>query len=177
MKYIYLFGFIGTIFLANWLIGNVGYDCYPCVIPVGFGLMAPSGVLAIGLGFTLRDLAQEALGLKWIIWAIVAGALLSVWINPFLAIASGSAFLLSETLDLSIYTPLRKHNFIYAVVASNAVGLMVDSAVFLYLAFNSLNYFPGQVVGKLWMTLLVLPVIWYVNSSRNNARRSRQGSS
>ncbi|MBN4747477.1 VUT family protein, partial [Pandoraea nosoerga] len=54
-----LVGFIATIPLANWLIGNVGTTCVPggpCIIPVGFGLMAPSGVLMVGLALVLRDL-------------------------------------------------------------------------------------------------------------------------
>ncbi len=45
--------YIATIPAANWLIGNVGTTCVPngpCLIPVGFGLMAPSGVLMVGLG-------------------------------------------------------------------------------------------------------------------------------
>ena len=42
---------------------------------------------------------------------------------------------------------------------SNTVGLMVDSALFLWLAFGSLAFFWGQVVGKAWMTLLAVVVI------------------
>jgi hypothetical protein len=35
----------------------------------------------------------------------------------------------------------------------------VDSAVFLWLAFGSLAYLPGQVAGKALMVVLSLPVI------------------
>ena len=174
MKYLYLISFIGTIFLANWLINNVGQGCYPCVIPIGFGLYAPSGVLAIGLGFTLRDLVQRSLGLKWTITAILAGAALSAWLNPFLALASGVAFLLSESLDLIVYTPLQERNLIAAVMGSNIVGIIVDSVIFLTLAFGSLQFLPGQIVGKLWMTLSSLPIILVIrkyDTSRHNARR------
>lgn len=159
--YIYLIGFVGTIFLANWLITNVGYFCDPvCVIPVWPGIMAPSGVLAIGLGFTLRDLVQRHLGLGWTVGAIVVGAGLSALLSPALALASGAAFLLSETLDLAIYTPLQKRNFLAAVAISNTAGVLVDSVVFLTLAFGSLEFLPGQIIGKLAMTLVALPVVW-----------------
>lgn len=163
MKYFYLIGFISTIFLANWLISNVGYFCNPvCVIPVWPGIYAPSGVLAIGLGFTLRDLAQRSWGLRWTIGAIIVGALLSAYLSPALALASGTAFLLSETLDLMVYTPLQKRNLVGAVIASNGVGLVVDSIVFLLLAFGSLAFLPGQIIGKALMTLAALPVIWVI---------------
>lgn len=166
MKYLYLIGFISTIFLANYLIGNVGYYCNPvCVIPVWPGIMAPSGVLAIGLGFTLRDLVQRHLGVKWTILAILVGATLSALLSPSLALASGTAFLLSEMLDLAVYTPLQRRNLVGAVVASNVVGLIADSMIFLTLAFGSLEFLPGQVIGKMLMTLAALPVIWYIKDN------------
>jgi uncharacterized PurR-regulated membrane protein YhhQ (DUF165 family) len=162
-------GFIATIWLANWLIVNVGL-CpppgvhEPCVIPVWPWplIMAPSGVLAIGLGFTLRDLVQRRLGIPLTMIAIVVGAALSAYLSPALALASGSAFFLSELLDLFVYTPLQKRHLTAAVVGSNLVGLTVDSVVFLFLAFGSLAFLPGQIIGKLWMTLLALPIIWFI---------------
>lgn len=47
-----------------------------------------------------------------------------------------------------------------AAVGSNLVGAVVDSAVFLWLAFGSLDFLAGQVVGKAWVTLLCLPLVW-----------------
>ena len=72
-------------------------------------------------------------------------------------LASAVAFLLSELADLAVYTPLQRRRFMPAVLASSLVGLVVDSAVFLYLAFGNLDYLAGQVVGKAWMVLLTLP--------------------
>lgn len=172
MKYLYLSSFIGTIFLANWLITHIGTACYPpCVIPVWFGIEAPSGVLAIGLGFTLRDLVQRTLGLKWTILAILVGATLSAWLNPFLALASGSAFLFSELMDLGVYTPLQRRNLLLAVVGSNIVGLIADSVIFLSLAFGSLMFLEGQIIGKLWMTALALPIIYLIRRYEAHDRR------
>jgi queuosine precursor transporter len=49
-----------------------------------------------------------------------------------------------------------------AVVTSSIVGLIVDSIVFLWLAFGSLEFLPGQIVGKLWMVLLAVPFVAYL---------------
>jgi uncharacterized PurR-regulated membrane protein YhhQ (DUF165 family) len=157
---------------ANWLIGNVGSVCVtrgPCLIPVAPGLMAPSGVLMIGLALVLRDLVQRRLGLAWALGAILGGTALSVLLAPpALVIASGTAFLLSELADLAVFTPLQRRGLLLAVLASSLVGLVVDSAVFLYLAFGSLEFLAGQVVGKAWMVLLSMPLIAWLR--RRDAR-------
>ena len=65
--YFALAAFALTIPAANWLIGNAGTTCIPngpCLIPVAPGLMAPSGVLMIGLALVLRDVVHERLGAR-----------------------------------------------------------------------------------------------------------------
>jgi len=150
----YLILFIATIFGANWAIQSYG------LVPVGPGLLAPAGVYFAGLAFTFRDLAQEKVGRGWIVAAIAAGAVISAVVSTKFALASGIAFLISELLDFAVYTPLRRRNWIGAVVASNVVGLVADSILFLLLAFGSLQYLPGQIVGKAWMTVLAVAVLW-----------------
>lgn len=160
--YLALAAYAATIPLANWMIGNVG-ECIPngpCVIPVGFGLMAPSGVLMIGAALVLRDAVHSFLGWKWAVAAILVGAALSFTFSPAaLVIASVTAFLLSELADLAVYSPLRRKRLVLAVFASGVVGAAVDSAVFLWLAFGSLDFIAGQIVGKLWMTALAAAVL------------------
>ncbi len=161
--FLFLAGFGLCIPFANWLIGNAGTVCVPqgpCLIPVAPGVMAPSGVLMIGLALVLRDLVQRRLGVEWAIGAIAAGAALSAFLAPpALVLASAMAFLLSELADLGVYTPLQRKGLVRAVLLSSALGLVVDSVVFLYLAFGSLDYLAGQVIGKAWMVLLSLPLI------------------
>ncbi len=157
---------------ANWLIQHAGTVCVPngpCLIPVAPGLMAPSGVLMIGLALVLRDLVQRRLGLGFAIAAILAGAALSATLAPpALVVASATAFLLSELADLAVYTPLQRRGLVRAVFLSSVVGLVVDSAVFLELAFGSLDYLAGQVVGKAWMVLAALPIVAWLR--RRDAR-------
>lgn len=158
--------FVGTVWAANYAIGHLGdppaFPGGPHTVPVWPGIAAPSGVLFIGLAFTLRDVAHRALGRNWVFVGIAAGALLSYTVSPSFAVASACAFALSETADLAVYTPLKKRGWIRAVVASNIVGLVVDSVLFLWLAFHSLQYINGQIIGKLWMTAAALPAVWLV---------------
>jgi uncharacterized PurR-regulated membrane protein YhhQ (DUF165 family) len=169
----FLIAFGLTIPIANWMLGHVGTVCSangPCLVPVGPGLMAPSGVVMIGIALVLRDLVQRRLGVGFSAAAVVAGALLSALVAPpALAFASGAAFLLSETVDLAVYTPLARRRLIAAVVLSSFVGLVVDSIVFLWLAFGSLEFLAGQVVGKAWMVLLSIPFVHYLR--RRDERR------
>jgi uncharacterized PurR-regulated membrane protein YhhQ (DUF165 family) len=168
----YFLGFIACIPTANWMIGHVGTVCVPhgpCLVPVapwgpgGHPLMAPSGVLMIGLALVLRDLVQRRLGRSVAITAIVAGAALSGAVAPpQLIVASATAFLLSELADFAVYTPLQSRGLVLAVLASSVVGLVVDSVLFLWLAFGSLEYLAGQILGKLWMVLLALPVVHWI---------------
>lgn len=161
---VFLFLFALTIPIANWLIGNVGTKCVPnggpCLIPVAPGLMAPSGVTMIGIALVLRDLVQRRLGVGVSVGAILVGAALSALVAPpALVVASAAAFLLSEFADFAVYTPLARRRLILAVVASSLVGLVVDSIVFLWLAFGSLDFLAGQIVGKAWMVLLSIPFV------------------
>lgn len=160
---LFLVAFALTIPAANWLIGNVGTKCIPngpCLIPVAPGLMGPSGVVMIGLALVLRDLVQRRLGVRWAVAAILAGALLSGLVAPAkLVMASAVAFLIAELADLAVFTPLQRRGLVLAVAASSVVGLVVDSMIFLQLAFGNLDFLMGQVVGKAWMVLAALPFV------------------
>lgn len=153
--------YVGTIAAANAAITHIG------VAPVGFGLAAPAGVYFAGLAFTLRDLLQDTGGKRAVIAAILTGAVVSLAFGDGrIAAASAAAFLLSELADFAVYTPLRRRGLLKAVAASNAVGLVVDSIVFLTLAFGSLAFLPGQVIGKTWVTLAALPLLAALRARR-----------
>jgi uncharacterized PurR-regulated membrane protein YhhQ (DUF165 family) len=161
---IFLVLFALTIPAANWLIGHLGTACIlphgPCVVPVAPGLMAPSGVMLVGVALVLRDLVQRRLGTAMSALAVLFGSGLSALLAPAsLVLASAAAFLLSEFADLGVYTPLARRRLVAAVIASSCVGLVVDSIVFLWLAFGSFDFLAGQVVGKAWMVLLSVPFV------------------
>ena len=123
-------------------------------------IMAPSGVLMIGVALVLRDMVQRRLGKSWSLVAIAAGTLVSAAIAaPALVVASATAFLMSELADFAVYTPLQRRRLVLAVFLSGIIGSVVDSIVFLYLAFGSLQFLAGQIIGKALMVMAALPVI------------------
>lgn len=152
-----------TVWGANWALDTFG------VIDIGFGLSAPAGVLFAGLAFGLRDVLHDTGGVRWVLAAIATGTVLSYVLSDAaripggvttIAVASGAAFAFSELADLAVYSPLRERHWVGAVVASNIVGAVADSALFLWLAFGSFEFMAGQVVGKTYMVALALPLVW-----------------
>lgn len=144
--------FVATVVLANWLVNEAG------IVHVGLGYQAPAGVFVVGVAFSLRDALQERAGKIAVIAAIGLGAALSFGLEDLraIALASAAAFAVSETLDFAIYTLLRRRSWLAAATASNAIGLIVDSVIFLTLAFGSLEFLEGQIFAKAYMTALAI---------------------
>lgn len=157
-----LAAYVATIPVSNLLITHFGN------VPVGFGLLAPAGVYAVGAALVLRDLAREAAGRSAVLLAVWVGAALSWFLaTPALAMASAAAFLVSELLDFAVYEPLRNRGLLLAMGASNLVGMLADSLIFLWMAFGSLAFLPGQFVGKGWMTLAAVALLALVRRQRD----------
>lgn len=153
--------YVATVVAANWAIHRYG------LVPVWPGLLAPAGVYFAGLAFTLRDLTQEWAGRVVTLACIAVGAAVSyVVAGPALAFASATAFGLSELADWAVYQPLRERRWLLAIAASNVVGLVVDSVLFLALAFGSLAFLSGQIVGKAWTTVVAVALLAVARSRR-----------
>ena len=167
--YVALVGFIACVFVANYSVQHWGDPAPGGIHTVTLGpWTAPSGVLFVGLSFTLRDLVQSWLGRLWVLAAILVGAAASYWVAPSLTFASAAAFLLSESADFALYTPLiERGRWALAVTLSNTVGAVVDSIVFLWLAFESLDFLADQVALKLVMVIpaLVALRLWHGRSA------------
>jgi uncharacterized PurR-regulated membrane protein YhhQ (DUF165 family) len=150
--------YVACIVAANYLTAHFG------MVPAGFGLMVTAGTYAAGLALLARDLVQDTAGRGAVLLLIGVGAALSaVLAGPQLAIASAAAFLVSETADMAVYTPLRRRGWVKAVVASNVVGGLLDTLVFLQLAGFGLTWssVAGQLLGKaVWATLIPVLAVW-----------------
>lgn len=171
-------GVVGSVILSNWLTTRYGF------IPVGFGQEATAGTLAAGAALALRDAVQDALGKAGMWVAVVIATALSYFVSaPSIAIASATAFFLAELLNFLIYTPLRNHSrlgdrrWAAAVTSSSIAGAVVDTAVFLGIAFGAAAIMPallGQLIGKAWATILYL-VLGRSVAHRLTKRTARAG--
>jgi uncharacterized PurR-regulated membrane protein YhhQ (DUF165 family) len=146
----WLLAFIGSIVVANYATSVFG------LVPIGFGLAVTAGTFAAGAALILRDGLQVAAGRKWAVAAVVVGALLSyVLAEPFIAIASGIAFLVSELVDFAVFTPLRERSLPRAVLVSSVVSAPVDTVLFLHIAGFGVTWQAvlGQFIVKTVMAL------------------------
>lgn len=145
--------YVITVVTANWA------SAHWSALVLG-SLVIPAGTLWAGVVFTVRDLLHEALGTAGVTGAVVVGAGLS-WLlaSPHIAVASVAAFAVSETLDSLLYAVLRGSSRLRAVLGSNLLGLVVDSVLFVPLAFGSFATVPGQVAGKTAATVLAVALL------------------
>ena len=124
INYKYTAAYIAFIVLVNW-----GFSVVP-LVEMWTGEKWPPMSLAVGLIFVLRDFAQREIGHK--VWFAMgaAGILSYLMADPFVALASIIAFVISEAADWAIYT-FTKKPFAQRILLSSLVSTPLDSAVFL----------------------------------------------
>lgn len=148
--------YIGLAVLANWLASR-----YLVTVPFTT-YVAPAGVFCIGAILVLRDWIQQLTSLRLTLLLVLFGGgasyaigVLTGWTSlQTIALASLAAFIVSETIEAAIFTPLRKRSLTAGVLASGMVGNAIDSALFLWLAFGSEAFFAGNFIGKAEMIIV-----------------------
>jgi uncharacterized PurR-regulated membrane protein YhhQ (DUF165 family) len=134
---------------------NIGFVYVP-LIPI-FDIMFPPMTFVVGLIFILRDYSQREIKHK-VLGAMAIGALLSYFMaSPFVAIASASAFLISELVDWSYYTWSKK-TLRDRILISSLLSTPIDSAVFLII----INQFSLVATSIMFASkMLGAFIIWY----------------
>lgn len=141
--------YIALIVAVNWL-----FTVLPLVDIPG-GEKWPPASLMVGLIFVARDFAQREIG-HWVIIAmLLAGGLSYVMADPYVAVASVTAFLVSEFADWAVYT-FTGRPFAQRILLSSAFGTPLDSAVFLLMIghFSAIGVF-AMTVSKMLGALVV----------------------
>ena len=93
-------------YVVSIVLVNIGF-VYVAPVPL-LGEMFPPMSLLVGVIFILRDFAQREIGHK-VLGAMAIGAVLSyLMADPFVAIASVVAFIISELADWAVYTFTKK---------------------------------------------------------------------
>ena len=140
---------------------NVGFVYVP-LIPF-YDTMYPPMSIVVGLIFILRDFAQKEIGHKVFI-AMLIGAFLSYMMaNPYIAVASLVAFLVSETVDWGVYS-FTKKPLNERILISSLISTPIDSAIFLIMIGNfSVLATTTMFMSKMFAAL----VIWYWLGKKN----------
>ena len=122
--------YVALVPVINWSFAAVPTAAIP--VALGGGQFQPLAIVT-GLVLVVRDLAQREIE-HWIWGAMIAGLLLSSltsWIT--VVVASGLAFLISETVDWAVYT-FSKRPLSQRIMLSSAASAPLDQVVFIGLA-------------------------------------------
>ncbi len=143
---------------------NYGFSVVPLVELPGGGKWPPM-TLVVGFIFVARDFAQKEIGHSVILAMLAAAAISYFMADPFIAVASLAAFLVSEFCDWAVYS-FTKKPFHQRVLLSSALGTPVDSVIFLgIIGIASLEGVVLMTVSKMIGAL----VVWYLIKNREAA--------
>lgn len=124
------------------------------------------GAFTYPVVFLVTDLTNRALGplvarrVAWVGFAIAV--LVSLWLAPWrIAVASGTAFIVAQWLDISAFNRLRQQSWWQAPLIGSVVASVIDTALFFFIAFagsdmNWLMLAAGDLVVKWAMALVLL---------------------
>ncbi len=106
----------------------------------GMGEILTWGAFTYPVAFLITDLANRRFGVntarKVVLFGFVLAVVLSIWLaTPRIAIASGSAFLMAQLLDIAVFDRLRDGKWWRAPLFSSLIGSAVDTVMFFSLAF------------------------------------------
>jgi hypothetical protein len=98
------------------------------------------GAITYPFSFLVVDLANRYHGPRMarriVYVGFVVALVLSAWLaTPRIAVASGTAFLCAELMDVTIFNRLRRHAWWKPPLVSTLFASVVDTAVFFTLAF------------------------------------------
>jgi uncharacterized PurR-regulated membrane protein YhhQ (DUF165 family) len=111
------------------------------------------GAFTYPVAFLVTDLTNRALGPGRARLVVVCGfavaVVLSVWLaTPRIAVASGTAFLVAQFLDISIFDRLRRAAWWQAPLFSSLVSSALDTLIFFGLAFATPFAFLDTMLGR-----------------------------
>ncbi len=112
----------------------------------------------VGFVFVLRDYAQRDIGHKVLLATLLAGIPVWYFAGPGLALASLTAFALSETMDWAVYS-FTKRPLQSRILVSSLLSVPVDTVVFQHLAgYLTPAAFATEVLSK----AVGVGVVWWL---------------
>lgn len=124
------------------------------------------GALTYPIAFLVTDLTNRLFGAgparKVVYAGFAVGVILSlVFADPRIAIASGTAFLVAQLLDIAIFDRMRRQTWWKAPLVSSTISSAVDTALFFSIAFAAtglpwVTWAIGDYGAKLAMAAVLL---------------------
>lgn len=124
------------------------------------------GALSYPVAFLVTDLTNRRLGPRAARRVVYVGFALAVVLSVYLAtariaLASGTAFLVAQLLDVYVFDRLRRQAWYLAPLVSSVLGSVVDTALFFTLAFAGsgapwVTWAAGDLGVKLGVALVML---------------------
>ncbi|MEW9613783.1 VUT family protein [Shinella sp. S4-D37] len=107
---------------------------------IALGDLLTYGAFTYPVAFLITDLTNRQFGPRIARRVVAAGFLVAVAFSfavasPRIAIASGSAFLFGQLLDISVFNRLRRQIWWRAPLIASLVGSVLDTAIFFSFAF------------------------------------------
>ena len=107
---------------------------------LGLGEILTYGAFTYPIAFLVNDLANRSYGPAFARKVVYVGftiaVILSVWLaTPRIAFASGTAFLMAQLLDITVFNKLRRLTWWKAPFASAIFGSFLDTLLFFSIAF------------------------------------------
>lgn len=123
------------------------------------------GALVYPVSFLVTDLTNRRHGVavarRLVAAGFVCAVVLSIWLaTPRIALASGTAFLVGQMLDVTVFDRLRRQDWWRAPLIGSLVGSALDTALFFSLAFAGDELMSAAVPlfgasAPLWVSLAV----------------------
>lgn len=146
---------VATVAASNFL---VQFPVHAQLGPVNLADLLTWGAFTYPVAFLVTDLTNRHFGPTGARLVVICGfavaVVLSVWLaTPRIAIASGTAFLVAQFLDISIFNRLRHGRWWHAPLFSSLVSSALDTVIFFSLAmapaFAGLDTMLGRQDGSL----------------------------
>lgn len=137
--------------------------------PFGLGDYLTWGAFTYPVAFLVTDLTNRRYGptmaRKLVAAGFVIAVILSIYFaTPRIALASGTAFLIGQLLDISVFNRLRHQSWWRAPLIGSVIGSAIDTAIFFSLAFAGDPDMAGPVAlfgadVALWQSLAVFDFV------------------
>ena len=175
--------YVALIPFLNWSFGKFsGFDLTPelgDLFGAAHKIMVNPLTILTGMVFVVRDFVQREMGHRVLILMALAIAWSFYYSWPVIALASGIAFAISETMDWLLFT-FTKYRLSTRILLSSALAAPIDTTVFLYGADLARQMQLGDPAGNMfnlpnWILFILGKMIGAVVVSYMIRRREDRG--